>query len=46
MRVELWISGIDDHRGICDAAEKKKKLVEAVLKSRRSVDEIMTFLNK
>ena len=31
---------------ICDAAEKKKKLVEAVMNSGKSVDEIMEFLNQ
>ena len=31
---------------ICDAAEKKKKLVEAVLSSGKSVDEIKEFLNQ
>ena len=29
-----------------DAAEKKKKLVEAVMNSGKSVDEIMAFLNR
>ena len=31
---------------ICDAAEEKKKLVEAVMNSGKSVEEIIGFLKK
>ena len=36
----------EKEKELLDAAEEKKKLVEAVMNSGKSVDEIMAFLNK